>query len=365
MLETAVHTSGTLSQCTFVSKPRSLLGSVRDNGEASSATTMASLVGRSIDSVVEQVDVDRIIQRIDVNKIISRINWNDVLDTVDLDRQLARVDMNAVLDRIDVERLAEKSNIEGIIARSSSGLFLKVVDLIRIRVVQLDLFAHRVTRCRCCKKELGLPPHPQPKDSTPNGRALNFTRGSSSRRAADIVQVQGCYSGVVSRTAAWGIDELIVLGSFTLVALGVGTLTSLVKGDNVQVDEILIAMVYIFWGVQYRIICLLLTRRTPGMATVGLLLVNSEGMHPNFFQIFLRQLVLPPLSLTPVVGLPVVFLAWIRSDGRFLHDLLSHTGCVYSWDVRMARLRLSRKMDPDVEGGDSLDMWLSGRPNAA
>jgi uncharacterized RDD family membrane protein YckC len=326
---------------------------------------MASLVGRSIDTVVGQVDVDRIIQRIDVNKIIARIDWNEVLDTVDLDRQLARVDMNAVLDRVDVERLVEKSNIEGIIARSSSGLFLKVVDLIRIRVVQLDLFTHRVTRCSCCKKELGLPPHPLPKESTRNGRVIRLTRGSSSRRAADIVQVQGCYSGVVSRTAAWGLDELIALGSFALVALGIGTLTTLVKGENVRVDELYIALVYIFWGVQYRTICLLLTRRTPGMAIVGLLLVNQEGMHPHCLQIILRQLLQPPLSFTAVVGLPVVFFAWIRSDGRFLHDLLSGTGCVYSWDVRMARLRLSRKMDPDVEtGDDSLDILLSGRPNA-
>ena len=49
-----------------------------------------------------------------------------------------------------------------------------------------------------------------------------------------------------------------------------------------------------------------------------------------------------------MAGGPALFFAWQRQDGRFVHDVLTGTGCVYSWDVRMAKLRIERAEDSSI-----------------
>ena len=84
------------------------------------------------------------------------------------------------------------------------------------------------------------------------------------------------------------------------------------------------------------------------MVILGLKLVDRRGKRPGILQILLRQVLQPWLGIFVVAGGPAFFFAWQRQDGRFIHDLLTGTGYVYSWDVRMAKLRLERVADSSI-----------------
>ena len=157
---------------------------------------MSALIGRSVDAVLDQMDVDHIVSRIDVDRLVHRIDWNKVLDTVDMDRLLERVDLNAVLERVDIDAVLQRSNLEGIIARSSSGIWQQVVDLIRINIVRLDTMVYRMARCKCRVQEIHLPPKPIPMETGINGRPGMQPQISSRNMAVRIVEVQGAFSGV-------------------------------------------------------------------------------------------------------------------------------------------------------------------------
>lgn len=249
--------------------------------------------------------------------------------------------------RVDVDKLVERSNLEAIVARSSSGILNQMVDIIRIHIVKLDMVVHRLSRCKCKQKQIHLPPKPQPRsspDGSNNGRPGLGTPTASRKMATRIVEVQGAYSGVVSRLAAWLIDEGIAIVSFAVISLLIESVTKIVKwDDNYKIDPKLLLVVFVAWAIHIRFVSLLIARRTFGMALVGLVLVSREGLRPGFMQIAFRQAIQPIFSMIPVVNWASFLLAWIRSDGRFPHDLLSCTGCVYSWDVRMANLRLQRR----------------------
>jgi CBS-domain-containing membrane protein len=75
--------------------------------------------------VVSQVDIDKLINRVDVEKIIER------------------VDVEKIIDRVDIDALLEKTELGSIIARSTSGVFSQVLDLIRAQGVGLDDFFAR------------------------------------------------------------------------------------------------------------------------------------------------------------------------------------------------------------------------------
>ena len=266
--------------------------------------------------------------------------------------------MDTLLDRIDFEKIAEKSNIEAIIARSSSGLCLQFVDIIRIRIVILDLFVQRLARGTCCRKHENHHARQQPKHECAVSRDTvcqqsptnRYNQRHRDRVAARIVEVQGCYSGLVSRALSWFLDEMVVVGTFglgTLCANGVARLVT--NGKGFEMESVALATIlYSIWGVQYRALSLLLTQRTLGMLVLGLKLVNHNGTRPHVMQILLRQVLQPWLAIFFFVGGPATFLAWQRQDGRFIHDLLTNTGFVYKWNVKMAKLRLERTEDASV-----------------
>lgn len=258
----------------------------------------------------------------------------------------------------------ERSNLEAIIARSSSGVFQQVLDLIRIRIVSFDMFAYRLGRCKCHEKNFFLPPTPGQKPSSHGGggrgaRPSLKPRTASTRTATRIVEVQGAYCGVVSKCLAWIFDEVIVLIVFAALAWGAESITQVIKGSKTfNIDPILLAVVYFGFGVMYRTVCLLLTRRTLGMIFMGLLLVDSNGRKPSVLRTIIRQtLELVLLSAIPVLGLFGLAVAACREDSRFPHELLTCTGVVYSWDVRMARLRLSGRIHDDDDDDDDGGLW--------
>lgn len=225
---------------------------------------MSALIGRSIDSVIDQMDVDRIISRIDMDRVVSRIDINKILDSVDLDRQIARVDINAILERTDINAVLERSNLEEIVARSSTGIFSQLVDFIRIYIVKLDLLLYRAGKCSCLKQEVYLPPRPGRK-----GRGSTTTEKQS--LVAHIVQVQDAWSGVVSRGVSWLIDEIVAIVTFGAATLILQAVADMIKDDReYTIDPIVTLFMYLGWDVHLKIVCLILSRRTVGMSVVGL-----------------------------------------------------------------------------------------------
>ena len=139
--------------------------------------------------------------------------------------------------------------------------------------------------------------------------------------------------------------------------------------ENYQIQGFIYALGLIVWSACIRFISLLSTTRTLGMFLLGLVLVSRDGRPPSMGQILLRQLFQPWVAAVPGLNMVFFVLAWIRSDGRFVHDLISCTGCAYRWDVRMARLRMEQKerariraaakngksVDQDAASGDEED----------
>ena len=225
---------------------------------------MSALIGRSIDSVIDKMDVDHIISRIDIDRVVSRIDINKILDSVDLDRQIARVDINAILERTDINAVLERSNLEEIVARSSSGIFSQLVDLIRIYIVKLDLLIYRAGKCSCLKQEVYLPPKPGRR-----GRGSTTTEKQS--LVAHIVQVQDAWSGVVSRGVSWVIDEVVSMLTFGAATMIIKAVAAMITAEReYTIDRFIVYLMYLGWDVHLKIVCLILSRRTVGMSVVGL-----------------------------------------------------------------------------------------------
>lgn len=258
----------------------------------------------------------------------------------------------------------ERSNLEAVVARSSSGVLQQVVDVIRIRIVKIDMFVHRLSRCACNQKQIYLPPKPIPKDTSSgiggggsNGRpGLQKNVGASRKMATRIVEVQGAYSGVVSKGLGWLIDEALAISSFALAAMFMEGVTRFIKDQpDFEIDAVLMAIAYFGWSYTYKTTCLLVSCRTVGMMLMGLLTVNTNGGRPGVLQIMIQQVLELCQSGFPVAGLVGFLIGWFRADGRFPHELLTCTGTVFSWDVRMAKLRLSGKPMGQVFGDDNDD----------
>ena len=106
-------------------------------------------------------------------------------------------------------------------ARSSSGVLQQMIDLVRVGIVKLDLFVFRLSRCRCLMDDLYLPPRPRGRKKKQTALHVpgSMPRLASRQGTVRAVEVQGRYSGVVSRGASWVIDELFGLLTFFVAAL--------------------------------------------------------------------------------------------------------------------------------------------------
>ena len=96
-----------------------------------------------IDALLDKVDVEKIIERVDVEKIIERVDVEKIIDRVDVQKIIDRVDVNAIVDDIDIDALVEHTELGSIIARSTTGVFTEVLDVVRAQGVGLDDFILR------------------------------------------------------------------------------------------------------------------------------------------------------------------------------------------------------------------------------
>ena len=206
------------------------------------------------------------------------------------------------------------------------------------------MFLHRLSRCKCRDKAIYLPPVPKPKKKKRqhSGRP-SLGSAASQQLSTRMVEVQGAYSGVASRTCLYAIDETLTLTTFGLASLLVEGIAQRIPGDRTyDIHPLLLATAIVVWGVNIRVVSLLACRRTLGMALVGVMLVNLEGRRPRWWQIVARQFLQPIFSLPGINAVSILF-GCVRSDGRFPHDLLTRTGVIYSWNVRISMLRLNHR----------------------
>jgi len=96
-----------------------------------------------VDALIDKVDVEKIIERVDVEKVIDRVDVEKIIDRVDVQKVIDRVDINAIVDKIDIDSLVEHTELGSIIARSTTGIFTEILDVIRAQGVGLDDFILR------------------------------------------------------------------------------------------------------------------------------------------------------------------------------------------------------------------------------
>ena len=162
---------------------------------------------------------------------------------------------------------------------------------------------------------------------------------TDSRGRADWTGALGRYAGAASRFAAYAIDVIVSWAAFTLGLAGVSFAIMIVTGRSVSWHlgaTVAIGVVLAVWELTYFGYCWAAAGRTPGMALLGLRVVQADGGDLGPWRGVLRALVFP-LSII-VCGLGVAGIL-VQREHRALHDLLAGTAVIYSWDARAVRLR--------------------------
>jgi uncharacterized RDD family membrane protein YckC len=155
----------------------------------------------------------------------------------------------------------------------------------------------------------------------------------ANRRDAEGRRLEGTYAGGVSRLLGLVIDWLIVTSSF---AFG-GTIFEYVVSTVLPVEldlsdtPIISGIALGVWAFTYFTYALTTTGRTVGKAIVGTRVVRADGSDLHFGRAAVRVLTLPLSFVLLGVGLLLIVL---RADRRALHDLISDTAEVYSWQPR-------------------------------
>lgn len=155
--------------------------------------------------------------------------------------------------------------------------------------------------------------------------------------AASRLQVTGHYAGPVSRAAAAALDVAIVIGTFTIGLAGLSLLMRVVLSVSVADDPTgpvaILAMVG--WAFVYVLTSLIVAGRTPGKATVGLRVVNTDGSTLTIRHALWRTLAFPLSGLLFGLGFLLIL---VHREHRALHDLIAGTVVVYDWGDRPAEL---------------------------
>ncbi|WP_028659239.1 RDD family protein [Nocardioides insulae] len=277
-------------------------------------------------ALLDRVDPNMLLARVDPNALLDRVNPNALLDQVDINRLMARVDVDALLAQADIEDLVRRSGVPEIVASSTTHMLGSLIDVVRRQLAGLDTIVHR-TIDRLLRREPDVE-----RLGPPELRPATIDDAASGR-----VAVTGRYAGPFSRLLAAGIDLVIASVVFTLSVAGLNILTSTFFDAQISSDRAG------FWGVLSWSVWLFLycwasftiAGRTPGMALVGIRVVNTQGHPLGPWAALVRTLVLPLSAMVFGLGL---LMALPHPQHRTLHDLAAHTVVVYDWGDRPAEL---------------------------
>jgi uncharacterized RDD family membrane protein YckC len=150
----------------------------------------------------------------------------------------------------------------------------------------------------------------------------------------------GHYAGPVTRAAAYALDAFASVASYGLVLSLVAFLWQLLRRDELTLpaeSSFLWLVGLVLWIFVYFAGAWAVAAKTPGMAVLGLRVVQRDGGDLATRHAVVRALAFPLGALTAGIGyLGIVF----GNERRALHDVLAGTTVVYDWDARAARWRL-------------------------
>ena len=152
--------------------------------------------------------------------------------------------------------------------------------------------------------------------------------------------LSGHYAGPVTRIAAYAIDAFASVASYGVLLSLIAFLWQLVarKDLTLPAENSLLWLVGLgLWIFVYFAGGWAVAGKTPGMAILGLRVVNRHGDDIRPHQAIVRALTFPLGALLLGLGYIGVF---IGRERRALHDVCAGTTVVYDWDARAARWRL-------------------------
>lgn len=150
----------------------------------------------------------------------------------------------------------------------------------------------------------------------------------------------GHYAGPVTRLAAYVVDAFASVASYGLMLSMIAFLWQLISREDLTLpaDNSLVWLIGLgVWLFVYFAGTWALAAKTPGMAVLGLRVVQRDGGELTVRQAVVRAIAFP-LSFV-LLGLGFVGIV-VGRERRALHDVIAHTTVVYDWDARAARWRL-------------------------
>jgi uncharacterized RDD family membrane protein YckC len=159
------------------------------------------------------------------------------------------------------------------------------------------------------------------------------------KAAPPTTSLAGNYAGPVTRLAAYAIDAFLSVSAYGLFLSLIVFLWQLVSRDDLTIpaqDSVIWLIGMVFWLFFYFAGSWALAAKTPGMAVLGLRVVQRDGGDITVRHAVVRTLAFPLSFL--LLGLGFVGLV-IGKERRGLHDVIAHTTVVYDWDARAARWR--------------------------
>jgi uncharacterized RDD family membrane protein YckC len=271
-----------------------------------------------LDPLLDRVNLDQVLGRVDLDAVVGRIDINAIVQRLDVDAVVERVDINRVLQRVDTVALVSHTEFGALIAKSTSGVFAKVLDVLRNWVMTLDVLLNRVVNRVFHRRR----PTEAPSQA-------GWTRDQA---------FQGAPAGMVSRLFAFLIDVFTVQLLLTVGQALFALAFQVVLGRTWSAkDHQLFAA--IAWGVLvflYFTVPIAVAGRTVGQAVLGLKVQRLDGATVGGSRAVVRTLTFPLSILLFGIGL---FMGVFRADRRMLHDLIAGTEEIYAWDARAAGLR--------------------------
>ena len=204
------------------------------------------------------------------------------------------------------------------------------MDILRAQFIRFDVGVQSVFRCVKLKnRKWFLPPKPGRHDENLK---------TCPRRAGDLaMQAKGRCAGLVSRTAAFGLDFCFLTCVYLVWLFVLSEILQVIFSNQAyQVGKYgRVGLVsFFFFCFVYESVLTASAGRTFGKMILGLLVVNKDGKPITGGQALSRSVLksVPPLVLTSLFGL-------FRLDRRGLLDLSSGTAVVYVWDAEGFRAR--------------------------
>jgi uncharacterized RDD family membrane protein YckC len=278
-----------------------------------------------VDALVQRVAIDALIQKVDVDGLIQRVDVDALVQRVDLDALLLKVDLDALIDRIDVASLTNRLQLASIVRKSTGGLVMSMLDLVRRQVVGIDVLMLRLVD-RVLRRKPGTLPAGPPLLTSASG----ITDPASG-------QVSGRYAGPASRLAAFFLDLGVVLATFVMSTSVITYTVKLLTGHQIDrsPNGLWWTIGLVTWWFVYEWIGLAVAGRTVGKALVGLRVVAADGSPLAQRQSLLR-VIARALSFI-LLGIGFIMALFTR-DRRALHDRLVRTCVVYDWGDRPAAM---------------------------